>query len=144
MAMKQKFRVLDGINIQWPWSNFLVNGKKVVETRSYPLPERLFGVELAIIETAGRRGLKEAGIEKARIIGTITFLNSYQYKDEEHWFIEQSKHLVEPDDRLFKFDKKKEKWAWVVGRVTKLDKAAPPPSKRGIIFAKNCKVPFSK
>jgi hypothetical protein len=140
--MKQKYKTLDGINIQWPWSELLVNGKKSIETRSYALPERLVGVELAIIETAGPMGLKEAGIVKARIIGTIVFDSSYKYSNVSHWNKDREKHLVEPDDSLFKFDKNKEKWAWVVGRVVKLAQSAPPPSKRGIIFAKNCKVPF--
>ena len=49
----------------------LLSGEKTVETRGYPLPEKYVGCELAIIETPGPRGRREAGIEKARIVGTI-------------------------------------------------------------------------
>jgi len=137
-----KYKQLDGINIQWPWSDLLLSGQKSVETRSYRLPKRLEGVELAVIETPGKRGRKDAGVEKARIIGTIIFETSYRYKNERHWKGEIDKHLVESSDPLFKFKKDKEKWAWVVKRIARLDKPVPPPIKRGIIFAKKCRVPI--
>ncbi|KYG67621.1 hypothetical protein AZI85_17225 [Bdellovibrio bacteriovorus] len=135
-----KPRVIQGINIQWPWSELLVSGKKTVETRSYPLPARLIDTELAIIETPGPNGKRAAGITKARIIGTITFTRSYKYKTKTHWRSEYEKHLVSPDDSLFGYRQEKEKYGWVVGMVEKLDNPAPAPSKRGIIFAKACKV----
>lgn len=139
-----KSRRIQGINIQWPWSEYLVEGSKIVETRSYPLPERLKGVELAVIETPGPKGKKAAGISKARIIGIITFIDSYQYTSEKHWRAEFKKHLVPSDDSLFCFSEEKQKWAWTVGKVEKLDKPAPAPAKRGIIFAKSCQVWYSK
>lgn len=139
--MKQKFKILDGINIQWPWSEKIANGEKSIETRSYRLPERLYGVEIAIIETPGKSGLKYAGIKKARIIGTVVFEKSYRYRNKTHWLSEVDNHLVQADDGLFGFKNDKEKWAWTVGLVNKLDKPVPAPAKRGIIFAKNCKVP---
>lgn len=40
-----------GLNVRSPWSTLLINGQKSVETRSYRLPQRLEGVELALIET---------------------------------------------------------------------------------------------
>jgi hypothetical protein len=137
----QNYKLLDGINIQWPWSELLVSGKKVIETRSYPLPERLKGVELAVIETPGPKGKREAGIAKARIIGTIIFDGSYQYKSRSHWLREKAKHLVTPDDKQFKYLLNKKKYAWTVGQVNRFSSPLPPPSKRGIVIAKNCKVP---
>jgi len=139
--MMPKYKVLDGINIQWPWSELLISGKKSVETRSYALPKRLYGVELAIIETPGKDGKSKAGIERARIIGTIVFDDCYQYRSKNHWLSERAKHRVQQDDRLYGFTADKEKWAWTVKKIEKLDLSAPPPRKRGIIFAKNCKVP---
>lgn len=136
-----KFDVLDGINIQWPWSELLVSGKKTVETRSYPLPEKLRGVEIAIIETPGPSGKREAGISKARIIGTIIFADSYEYKSKQQWLNEHGLHLVEPTDKQFRFIKTKKKYAWTVGLVRRLNQSVAPPAKRGIVLAKNCKVP---
>lgn len=138
--MKQS-RTIQGLNIQWPWSELLLSGKKRVETRSYALPEKLKGVELAVIETAGPRGKKEAGIHKARIIGTIVFESSFRYKNKKEWLADRGRHLVSQDDSLYGFKSEKQKWGWVVKSFTKLDKPAPAPSKRGIIFAKSCLVP---
>ena len=136
-----KYRLIDGINIQWPWSELLLSGKKWVETRSYPLPERLKNIELAIIETPGPRGKRDAGVEKARIIGTIVFTDSYQYKSRAHWIKEYDLHKVMPDDKQFAFVSDKKKFAWTVGLVKRLARPVAPPAKRGIVLAKNCRVP---
>ena len=140
-AMKPSYKQLDGINIQWPWSELLLSGVKTIETRSYPLPKRLYGIELAVIETPGKRGNREAGIGKARIIGTIIFSGSYRYSSKSQWVREYGKHRVPQDDGLYSYRSDKDKWAWVVEKFKKLDRPAPPPAKRGIIFAKNCLVP---
>jgi hypothetical protein len=135
-----RYKIIDGINIQWPWSELLASGKKIIETRSYALPERLRGVELAIIETPGKNGKRDAGIKSARIIGTIIFEKCYRYRSRGHWLKDRRKHCVPPDNSLFGFNYEKEKWGWVVKKVEKLDMPVPPPAKRGIIFAKNCKL----
>ena len=139
--MKSRYKQLDGINIQWPWSELLLSGAKTVETRSYRLPERLHGVEIAVIETPGKRGKEDAGIVRARIIGTIVFSKSYRYSSKNHWKREYEKHRVPQDDSLYGYKSDKDKWAWIVESFKKLDRPAPPPAKRGIIFAKNCLVP---
>ena len=46
---------LSGLNIQQPWSSLLIDGYKSVETRSYPLPQKYEGVELALISTPGKK-----------------------------------------------------------------------------------------
>ncbi len=135
------YKLIDGINIQWPWSELLLSGNKIVETRSYPLPERLKNIELAIIETPGTKGKKIAGITKARIIGTIVFTGSYQYKSRAHWIKEHQLHKVKSDDKQFQFVAGKKKYAWIVGLVKRLDCSVAPPPKRGIVLAKNCRVP---
>lgn len=131
---------IPGINIQWPWSELIVNGHKTVETRSYDIPEKHRGVELAIIETPGTRGKKEAGIDQARIIGTVVFEKTYQYSSQKHWASDESRHRVPVNDPQYRFSSEKPKWAWVVKRVTKFNKPKSAPVKRGIIFATQCKV----
>ena len=76
---------IPGVNIQWPWSELLLTGKKSVETRSYPLPEKYLGQWLAVIETPGPHGKREAGIDKARITGKIMFSESFQYPTLSEW-----------------------------------------------------------
>ncbi len=136
-----KYKSLTGINIQWPWSEFLLNGTKLIETRGYPLYSHLQNVEIAVIQTPGKNGKRLAGVKSAKIVGTIIFESSFKYKNKKHWLSDKKRHLVEPEDTLFGFDPKKEKWGWVVKSYTRLDTPVAAPVKRGIILAKNCKVP---
>jgi hypothetical protein len=134
-----KYSVLDGINIQYPWSQKLLNGEKTIETRSYPLPEKYRNVPLAIIETPGPFG-KHQGIAKARIIGTIVFSNCFKYESFEAWQNDQERHLVSTNDKNYAFNCTKEKWGWEVESVRPASVFSQPPSTRGIIYAKSCRV----
>ena len=133
-------KTIPGINIQWPWSELLISGKKTIETRSYPIPKKHIGNELAVIETPGPKGKKLAGITKARIIGVIVFKECYQYKSQSHWAKENDLHLMSQDDLLYGYKTNKEKWAWVVESYKPIKPHKPAPSPRGIVFAKSCKV----
>jgi hypothetical protein len=133
--------LIPGINIQWPWSRLILEGKKTVETRSYPIPKKHIGKPLALIETPGPRGKREAGIESAKIIGIVVFGGSYKYRNRSEWKNEESKHRVAEDDAQFTFNLKKEKWAWPVLKARSLADPVPPPNSRGIVFASNCIIP---
>ena len=122
-----------GLNVQSPWSTLLINGQKSVETRSYRLPQRLEGVELALIETPGKRGKF-----KSRIIGIITFSESFRYKDKNEWTNDYHRHRVDENDDDYGWKYYKSKYGWVVSNVEKFEKPFDPPAKRGIIYAKNC------
>lgn len=131
-------RKIPGINIQWPWSQLLLNGDKTVETRTYPIPPKYIGVELAIIETPGPNGKKEFGIQKARIIGTIVFSKSFKYKNREAWERDFKNHRVTSSDLLYGYSEKKEKWGWPVKKVQSLKSYRQAPKSRGIIFTSSC------
>ena len=126
---------MTGINIQSPWSHLLINGEKCVETRSYPLPEKYEGEELALIETPGKYG-----DFKARIIGTITFSHSFKYPDKQTWLDDFNRHLVSGQHDVFGWDESKEKYGWVVSNVNKFDEHQPAPKNKGIIFTTDCDV----
>jgi len=134
-------RVLKGINIQWPWSELLLSTEKTIETRSYPLPEALRGVPLALIETPGPRGRKEAGILTARITGVITFRESKEYLSKSSWEKDFKNHRVDPKDPNFRFKAGKRKFGWIVESVERLAAPVPPPQKRGIVYATRCVLP---
>ena len=126
---------MTGINIQTPWSELLINGDKSVETRSYPLPEKYAGEELALIETPGRYGRF-----KARIIGTITFSHSFKYPDQRAWQDDYNRHCVAVDDPIYNWKEDKPKYGWVVSKVTKFDKPLDIRKRRGIIFTSGIKL----
>ena len=123
---------MTGLNIQAPWSTLLINCQKSVETRSYRLPQRLEGVELALIETPGK-----SAKFKSRIIGTITFSYSFQYQEKILWIMDYYRHKVDINDKTYGW-KDKPKFGWIVQSVKKFENPVDPPTKRGIIYAKNC------
>jgi hypothetical protein len=126
---------MTGINIQAPWSLLLIDGTKSVETRSYPLPKKYEGIELALIETPGKNGKF-----KSRIIGTIIFSHSFKYPDENAWKQDYNRHLVEYNHDLYGWKENKPKYGWVVSSITKFDEPCDPPRKRGIIYTRSCKI----
>jgi hypothetical protein len=123
---------MTGLNIQVPWSTLLINGQKTVETRSYRLPQRLEGVELALIETPGK-----SAKFKSRIIGTITFSGCIQYVSKEQWQSDETRHKVSIEDKTYGW-KDKPKFGWIVKSVKRFENPINPPVKRGIIYAKDC------
>jgi hypothetical protein len=135
-----KRRVIPGINIQWPWSQLLLSGEKTIETRTYAIPEKYIGQELALIETPGPHGKKKAGIDKARIIGVICFDASKQYRSKEEWDADRKLHQVDVDDPQYAFKKTKPKHGWPVISVKNLAKPLPAPKRRGIVFASACEI----
>ena len=55
--MQSQTVMLPGINIQAPWAEAIVSGRKLIETRFYPMPRKWIGQPLAIIETPGQAGV---------------------------------------------------------------------------------------
>ena len=125
---------MNGLNIQYPWSKMIIDGKKTVETRSYPLPKKYEGEELALIETPGK-----AGNFKSRIIGTVTFSHSFKYPNETCWKEDQCRHLVGLASE-FGWNENKDKYGWVICAVHKFDEPVEAPTKKGIIFTNDCNV----
>lgn len=128
---------VSGVNIQAPWSELIVSGKKKVETRSYPLPKKFENQPLAVIETPGPKKL----VPKARIIGVVVFSSSILYSNEQHWKSDHKRHLVDTNDPQFKFNPSKPKYGWVISFSHRFSQPLPPPKLRGIVFATNCKIP---
>ena len=108
--MQSRPVTLPGINIQTPWAQAIVSGRKVIETRFYPLPEKWVGQPLVILETPGK-----ARQFKCRVAGFVIFEKSWCYTDKAHFAQDRAKHLVDPDDPLFgwQYDGKP-KWAWPI------------------------------
>ena len=123
-----------GLNIQCPWAYSLIIGNKCVETRTYVLPEKYEGEELALIETPGK-----SGRFKARVIGTITFSHSFRYNDENEWREDYNRHLVQEDDPIYGWNSK-DKYGWVVSNVLKFKETQTAPDRKGIIFTHNVNV----
>lgn len=131
---------IPGINIQWPWSQLIIEGKKTIETRTYPLPENRKNIPIALIETPGPRGKKEAGIAKARIIGVIQFTGCKRYESATAWKKDFRRHRVPLNDRQYRFDPNKEKWGWDVTVLEDYNTPISTPEIRGIVWTRECSV----
>lgn len=122
---------LPGINIQAPWAEFLLSGKKQIETRFYAMPAKWVDKPLVVIETPGPQG----GFP-ARVAGIIVFAASKRYQSKAHFESESHLHLVRPNDPIFGWkNDEKPKWGWPVRSVIVYKQALPPHTKRGIRYA---------
>jgi hypothetical protein len=93
-----------GLELQEPFAELLISGKKTIETRLYPLPESLLYKHVVIIESSkgeeGRSGLGDCvalnrdGESRPRCIGTVVFSECFEYTSEEQWRGDSDAHLV--------------------------------------------------
>lgn len=129
--MKKK---VTGINIQYPISSLILSGEKTIETRTYPMPAKYVGEEMAIVETPGKEGKF-----KARIVGIIVFGASFKYQSEKSFYKDTKKHCVNANS-MWKWVEAKPKWGWPILKVKKLNAALPAPKKKGIKFTHNVSI----
>jgi hypothetical protein len=123
---------LPGLNIQAPWAQAIVSGRKVIETRFYPLPAKWIGQPLVIIETPGK-----TGHFKRRIAGFVLFAKSWCYADRASFARDQAQHLVDPDDAVFGWrDDSHPKWAWPIRWAVAYAQPLPPGFRSGIRYAR--------
>jgi hypothetical protein len=123
---------LPGINIQAPWAQAICAGRKVIETRFYPMPSKWIDQPLAIIETPGKTRRF-----KRRIAGLVAFAPSWRYADREAFVRDQTKHLVDPDDPLFGWQSDaRPKWAWPVVWVAAYEQPLLPEFRAGIRYSR--------
>lgn len=122
-----------GINIQFPISRLIHSLQKTIETRTYPIPDKYIGVELYLIETPGK-----VGDFQARIIGTITFGESFEYESSEQFYKEYNKHFVDKES-VYCWSTKP-KWGWPILKYKPLKAPITVPQKRGIRFTREISI----
>ncbi|NOT79384.1 MAG: hypothetical protein HOP07_10365 [Bacteriovoracaceae bacterium] len=116
-----------GINIQHPISQLIVEGKKIIETRTYNIPGKYLNQEMALVETPGKNGKF-----KARIIAIIKFTECFQYQTKKEFYADSDKHCVTPSSPWAW--EEGEKWGWKVCVVEKLPNFKTITKKKGIKF----------
>lgn len=122
-----------GINIQYPISRLILEGKKEVETRTYCIPKKFLNKELLIIETPGKMGKF-----KSRIVGTIVFHNAFRYSSKEEFYLDKHRHFV--DENSTWAWKGKAKWGWEISEVKHFRKPIDLNKRTGIVFTKDLKL----
>ena len=122
---------LRGINIQWPYSQFILHGRKTVECRRYPLASRGFALpdeELWLIETPGRPSsnrtrtcylhswIRSPRPTRARVVGIVNFSHGFQYDGVPQFDADCHRHLI-PSDSRFHWSGAGEMHGWHVQAV---------------------------
>jgi hypothetical protein len=118
-----------GINIQFPISRLILSGEKTIETRTYPIPPAYVGKELVIIETPGKTGKF-----KARMIGLVTFGESFQYPSKAAFYRDAKRHRVTPDS-LWAWQEGAPKWGWPIIKVKAFEVERLLQKRAGIRFS---------
>ncbi len=122
---------LSAINIQFPISQLILSGEKIVETRTYPLPKNYEGKELFIIETPGKSGNFEA-----RIVGKIVFSGCFPYANSKTFYADYERHKVDRSSP-WKWKDSSPKWGWLIAHVEPFKAPKRAPKKKGIVFTRN-------
>jgi len=123
-------KMYTGINIQYPISKLILEGKKTIETRTYPIPSKYLNNEMLMIETPGKNGTFAA-----RIVAIIKFTECFQYKSKNKFHKDILKHHVQVDS-LWDW-KNKAKWGWRIGTLKVLRKKVLLSCRKGIVYTKN-------
>jgi len=123
-----------GINIQWPYSELILQGVKTIETRTYPIPEKYIGKEMVLIETPGKQNRF-----KARIRGLIVFHSCYVYSSEASFYLDiERHHVVRNSD--WAWQDKLPKWAWELRVIEIFNPPRHLYKRQGIIYTRDVAV----
>lgn len=127
-------RTYPGINIQWPYSEWILEGKKTIETRTYPIPQKYLGKEMVLMETPGKKGQF-----RARATGIVIFTECFEYKSNEDFYLDSNLHRVDKESYWAYVDRVG-KWGWRVDVVEKFAMPIYPNRRCGIIFSKKIEI----
>lgn len=130
--MRQK--QLSGVNIQFPISQLILNGEKIVETRTYPLPEKYINRTMWIVETPGK-----SKAFKSRVVAQVIFTCSFKYESKKHFYADERRHRVTPNSPWAWT--KEPKWGWELKIIKVLPKPFPVKQRLGIKFTKTIEIP---
>jgi hypothetical protein len=95
------------LEVQAPYSTYILQGRKTVETRAYPLPPCLLNQRVLLLEpVATLTGVSSlphslpATSDLCRIVGSVTFTACTLYTSKASWDADREKHMV-PQDSVF-------------------------------------------
>jgi alpha-ketoglutarate-dependent dioxygenase FTO len=130
-----------GLEMQSPWAELLLDGKKKVETRSYDLPPALLGKRIEILQsrkgTPGQSSIENiatvddpaASEPLIRRIGWCTFKRTVRYQDKQCFEADEDVHLVKPDSG-FAWKDGATLYGWAVDKTGRYSDMAESSSNR--------------
>lgn len=119
-----------GLEMQQPWSQHLLNGKKTIETRAYDLPKALIGKKIFILESkSGEDGISSIGnylvgdeiYDSINVVGWVIFNKVIIYRYRSKFEADEEKHMVKRDSGYGWRDDTRIVYGWVVSKKTKFN-----------------------
>ena len=107
-----------------PYADWIVDGRKSIETREKPTLDRLIGRRVKVIRT---------GAGKAQVIGEITITGSKQYLTKSQFMDDKGKHMVSDTSR---FAIRSTKVGYTLSDPERYDHEYDAPTPRGIVYSK--------
>ena len=107
---------LRGLNVQRPWAPMLLDGSKVIETRTYDIDkQKCFANEwFWVVETPGKK--RQRG-QRAHITGCIKFSSeSVRYTSLAQWRADEDKHRI-PAGSEYDWNGRGAMYGWRVERA---------------------------
>lgn len=126
---------LRGLNVQRPWAPMLLDGSKVIETRTYDIDkQKCFANEwFWVVETPGKK--RQRG-QRAHITGCIKFSSeSVRYTSLAQWRADEDKHRI-PAGSEYDWNGRGAMYGWRVERAYALRSPLPRPDPKGVINSK--------
>jgi hypothetical protein len=126
------------LEVQSPFSQFILSGKKNIETRAYPLPLELIGIKILLCESqAGENGISCIGdeVDEAKegitIIGEICVSHCKEYKSLDEWDSERENHQV-PEGSSYGWSATEEgrRYGWIIAEIVAYENPLPVPAMR--------------
>lgn len=143
---------LRGINIQRPWSQLILAGKKTIEARKYAL-KNYQDEDLWIIETKGNtraaadvcgamglaspknvRRLRRQVPYRCRIVGVVRFSSCFRYTDLAQWRADEDRHRISTGS-LFDWQGSG-MYGWHIAAARALAEPQQGPAEKGLIGCK--------
>ena len=126
---------LRGLNVQRPWAPMLLDGSKVIETRTYDIDkQKCFANEwFWVVETPGKK--RQRG-QRAHITGCIKFSSeAVRYTSLAQWRADEDKHRI-PAGSEYDWNGRGAMYGWRVERAYALRSPLPRPDPKGVINSK--------
>jgi hypothetical protein len=114
------------LNINTPIDEWLLTGKKTVETREYDLHPQVLGQRVALIRCAGKGSKNRL---PQRLVGIVEFGRTNRYPSKEEWVADFERHCVPVDNMQFGWVEGRPKWGWEVTSTKRLEEELRVPQK---------------
>ena len=105
------------------WTDLILSGEKVIETRNSNSLASLVGKRVGIIQT---------GVGKAKLVGYVTISDVIEYNDEPRFRHDESLHHVPCDLKGYEWNGVK--FGYVMSDPERIEPQTLPTSCRGIVI----------